>query len=106
MSLSPFVQLLTFSTSLLALTLLSKMVFQRESTGIIETGLTLLYQSHIPLNYWSYAFSATTYLINRMPSSVLGFHSPWEKVYSKPPALHTLKAFGYACYLDLNLVHF
>ena len=37
-----------------------------------------------------------------MPSSVLGFHSPWEKVYSKPPSLHALKAFGCTCYLYLR----
>ena len=73
-------------------------VLERKHRHIVETGLTLLYQSHLPLNYWSYAFSATTYLINRMPSLVLGFHSPWEKVYSKPPSLHALKAFGCACY--------
>ena len=71
-------------------------VSERKHRHIVETGLTLLYQSHLPLNYWSYAFSATTYLINRMPSLVLGFHSPWEKVYSKPPSLHALKAFGCA----------
>ena len=47
-------------------------VSERKHKYIVETGLTLLYQSHLPLNYWSYA----TYLINRMPSSVLGFHSP------------------------------
>ena len=51
-------------------------VLERKHRHIVETGLTLLYQSHLPLNYWSYAFSAATYLINRMPSSVLGFHSP------------------------------
>ena len=94
MSLSLFVQLLAFSTNLPALILLSKMVIQRESTGLV-------YQSHLPLNYWSYAFSAATYLINRMPSSVLGFHSPWEKVYSKPPSLHALRAFGCACLLSI-----
>ena len=71
-------------------------VSERKHRHIVETGLTLLYQSHLPLNYWSYAFSATTYLINRMPSSVLGFTSPWERVYSKPPSLHALKAFGCA----------
>ena len=73
-------------------------VSERKHRHIVETGLTLLYQSHLPHNYWSYAFSTATYLINRMPSSVLGFHSPWEKVYSKPPSLHALKAFGCACY--------
>ena len=33
-----------------------------------------------------------------MPSLVLGFHSPWERVYSKPLSLHAFKAFGCACY--------
>ena len=33
-----------------------------------------------------------------MPSSVLGFHSSWERVYSKPPSLHAFKAFDCACY--------
>ena len=51
-------------------------VSERKHGHIVETGLTLLYQSHLPLNYWSYAFLAATYLINRMPSFVLGFHSP------------------------------
>ena len=51
-------------------------VSERKHRHMVETSLTLLYQSHLPLNYWSYAFSAATYLINRMPSLVLGFHSP------------------------------
>ena len=72
-------------------------VSERKHRHVVETRLAL-YQSHLPLNYWSYAFSTTIYLMNRLPSSVLGFHSPWEKLYYKPPLLHALKAFGYACY--------
>ena len=64
----------------------------------VETGLALLYQSHLPLNFWSYAFTTAIYLINRLPFSVLGFHSPWEKLYSKTPSVHALNSFRCACY--------
>ena len=77
-------------------------VSERKHRHVVERGLALLYQSHLPLNFWSYAFTTTTYLINRLPSSVLGFHSPWEKLFSKPPPLHALKAFGCACYSFLR----
>ena len=29
---------------------------------------------------------------------MLGFQSPWEKMYSKAPSVHALKSFGCACY--------
>ena len=37
-----------------------------------------------------------------MPSSVLGFTSPWERVHLNRPSLHALKAFGCACYTYLR----
>ena len=46
--------------------------------------------------------TTATYLIYRLPSSVLGFHSPWEKLYSKPPPFPALKAFGCAYYSFLR----
>lgn len=61
-------------------------VAERKYRNIVETGLALLYKSHLPLNYWSYAFS-TTFLINRLPSSILQFQSPYEKLNS----LHLFK---------------
>ena len=64
----------------------------------METGLALLYQSHLPLNFWSYAFSIASFLINRLPSSALGFISPWEMVNSVSPPLSALRTFGCACY--------
>ena len=48
-------------------------VSERKHRHVVEIGLALLYQSHLPFNFWSYAFTAATYLINRLPSSVLSF---------------------------------
>ena len=73
-------------------------VSERKHRHIVETGLSLLYKSNLPYNYWSYAFSIAVYLINRLPSSVLNFKSPWQSLYSKPPPLHSLISFGCACY--------
>ena len=73
-------------------------VFERKHRHLVEIGLNLLYQSHLLLNYWYYAFSTASFLINRLPSSVLGFISPWEKINSVSPLLLALKTFGCACY--------
>ena len=58
----------------------------------------MLYHSNLSLSYCLYAFSTAIYLINRVPSSVLNFISPWEKLYDHKPPLHALKTFGCACY--------
>ena len=76
---------------------------KRKHRHIVEIGLSLLYKSNLPYNYWSYAFSIAVYLINILPSSVLNFKSPWQSLYSKPPLLHALKSFGCACYPYLTL---
>ena len=37
-------------------------------------------------------------MISLLPTSVLGFQSPWSKLYSSSPDLSQLKVFGCACY--------
>jgi hypothetical protein len=44
---------------------------------IIETGLSLLAQSHLPPKFWVNAFHTTVYLINRMPTNTLHHSSPF-----------------------------
>ena len=73
-------------------------IFERKHRHLVETGLALLYKSHLPLNFWSYAFSTASFLINKLPSSVFGFKSPWELVNSMSPSISTLRTFGCACY--------
>ena len=43
---------------------------------IVETGITLLAQSRLPIKFWDEAFHAACFLINRMPSRVIQNESP------------------------------
>ncbi|WP_411028391.1 hypothetical protein, partial [Salmonella sp. s59033] len=53
-------------------------VAERKHKHIVESGLSMLYQSNLPSSCWCYAFNTATYLINRLPFSMLAFKSPWE----------------------------
>ena len=68
----------------------------------MESGLSMLHHSNLPFSYRSNAFSTAVYLLNRIPSFVLNFISPWEKLYGHKPPFHALKTFGCAVYPYLS----
>ena len=58
---------------------------ERKHRHIMEVGLSLLTQSHLPTKFWDEACMTAIYLINRTPSSVLGYESPYFKLFSQNP---------------------
>lgn len=46
-------------------------IAERHHRHIVETGLALMAHASMPKSYWTYAFSAAVYLINRMPTPIL-----------------------------------
>ena len=65
---------------------------------IVETGLTLLAHAHMPNTYWVDALNTAVYLINRLPTHVLNYLSPYEKLFQKSPTYDSLQVFGCACF--------
>ncbi len=59
--------------------------------------LTLLHNASMPSPYWAYDLLATTYLSNRMPTSVLSGMSPYQVLFLQVPNYHNLKIFGCLC---------
>nr|KYP63355.1 Retrovirus-related Pol polyprotein from transposon TNT 1-94 [Cajanus cajan] len=53
---------------------------ERKHRHVLEIGLAMLYQSHVPTRYWVDAFSSAVYIINRVPSQVLSGQIPSGKI--------------------------
>ena len=66
---------------------------------IVQTTLRLLHYRSMPLRFWSLAYQTIMYLINRMSTSMLNFHSFFDKIFNKTHNYHQFCIFGYLCYL-------
>lgn len=75
---------------------------ERRHQHIVYTGLILLQQAKLPHKYCSHAFQTVIYLINRFPTPLLNFSSPYEKLFSKKPNCNKLKVFGCLYFPWLN----
>lgn len=71
---------------------------ERKNKHVVEIGLSLLAQSSMPIPYWPYAFQIATYLINRLPSSLLHYKSPYHLLYFKSSSYSHLNIFYCACF--------
>lgn len=71
---------------------------ERKHQHIVETGLALLAQAKLPLSFWYDAFECAVYTINRLPTAVLHFQSPFQVLYNAAPDYKFLKVFGCACF--------
>ena len=56
----------------------------------------------MPLKYWDEAFLTATFLINFLPSKVIDFESPIERLLHIPPNYDALRTFGCACWPNLH----
>ncbi|WVZ13038.1 hypothetical protein V8G54_017568 [Vigna mungo] len=60
---------------------------------ILNVARALLFQSHLPSVFWSFAIRHVFHLINRLPTPFLKNQSPYEIVFSKTPDFNTLRVF-------------
>jgi hypothetical protein len=65
----------------------------------LNVARALLFQAHLPKNFWSYAVLHAVFFINRIPTAVLKDKSPYEVLYTELPNLESLKVFGSLAYV-------
>jgi histone deacetylase 1/2 len=56
----------------------------------------------MPLKFWDEAFLTATCLINMLPSKVINFATPVEKLLHVKPNYESLRIFGCACWPNLH----
>ena len=59
---------------------------------------TLLAHASLPLSFWHHALEMATYLLNILPTTVLGFMSPTQILYQCDPIYSELHVFGCLCF--------
>jgi hypothetical protein len=74
-------------------------VAERKNRHLLEVARSLMFQMNVPKYLWSEAVMTTAYLINRMPSRVLGMRSPAEllgqREFKIPP-----RVLGCVCFVQ------
>lgn len=69
-------------------------IVERKHRTILDMARALKFQASVPLKFWSECVTTIVYLINRIPSKVLHYKSPFEMLYSEPPSFSHIKTFG------------
>lgn len=74
-------------------------IAERKHRHITELGLSMLFDSKVPLKYWVEAFFIANFISNLLPSSSLpNQKSPYETLLVKKPEYSFLRVFCCPCY--------
>lgn len=81
-------------------------IAERKNRHLLEVARALMFTTSVPKHFWGEAILTAVYLINRMPSRVLKYHTPLSILLQAYPHTHLisnlpLKTFGCTSYVHI-----
>ena len=75
-------------------------VAEKKNRDLLEIARALLFQMNVPKHFWADAVSTSFFFINRMPSSVLNWATPYHWLFPNKPLFPIdPKVFGCTCFV-------
>ncbi|XP_019265299.1 PREDICTED: uncharacterized protein LOC109242879 [Nicotiana attenuata] len=65
---------------------------------MLETARAVKFQGHLPTKLWRECIESAVYIINKIPSTVLGNKSPFELLYKRQPYFSHMRVIGCLCF--------
>ncbi|KAL2247193.1 UNVERIFIED_CONTAM: Retrovirus-related Pol polyprotein from transposon RE1 [Sesamum indicum] len=73
-------------------------VVERKHKHLLQVARALMFESHLPRQFWADSILTATFIINRLPSPILNWKSPYELLHKTILSYHFLKTYGCLCY--------
>ena len=72
---------------------------ERKHRHLLNVARAIMFEGHLPIEFWGECALAAAYLINRTPSMILSGKTPYEVLYGVTPSYDHLRVIGCVCHI-------